>query len=314
MRISGMLAVAVVTLVAVVWFGRDHELVLLVAGGLVLAAVAFFLLRVGRGASVDGAATRRTPTTALALLLLLVIGAAGAVVVLRGPSAQAVRTEIADLPGVLGAAAPEAKGGGGMPWQATPLDVRAVLEPDASAAEIERVVDTVRDDLRSGDVATLLLVIRQKHTVRATADADFAREDAEHLVSVREDSRVVNWLAEGDTLQVWLESGLPLGAIASYWTEQREATGLPEITVRRGRFSLVWDEQNEDVKQTAARLDLTKALNRTIPLTGAFVSGRGSLALFLPPSRVSDARKWLKAHQRSGVGRVLINPAGDGPW
>lgn len=314
MRISGMLAVAVVTLAAVIWFGRDHDVVLLVAGGLVLAAAAFFLLRGGRGASVDGTAPRRTPTTALALLVLLVVGAAGALVVLRGPSAQAVRTEVADLPGVAGAAARAVDGDEGTRWKTARLDVRAVMEPDASAEEIERVVDTVRDEMRSGDVASLLLVVRQKHTIRATASADFGHEDAAHLVSVRGDSRVVNWLAEGDTLNVWLESGLPLGAIASFWTAQREATGLPQVTVRRGRFSLVWDEQNDDLKQTAARLDLTKAINRTIPLTGAFVSGRGSLALFLSPSKVPDARQWLKAHQRPGVGRVLINPAGDGPW
>lgn len=309
-----MLAVAVVTLGAVIWFGRDHDLVLLVAGGLVLAATALFVLRGGRGASVGGAATRRTPTTVLALLVLLVVGAAGAVVVLRGPSAHAVRTDLADLPGVAGASARAADGEAGTPWKSVRLDVRAVMEPEASADDVVGVVDAVRDHLRSGKVANLLLVIRQKHTVRATADADFGREEAEHLVSVREDPRVVNWIAEGDSLTAWLESGLPLGAISSFWTAQREATGLSQITVRRGRFTLVWDESNDDVKQTAARLDHTKALNRTVPLTGAFVSGRGSLALFLPPSKAADARQWLTAHQRPGIGRVLINPAGDGPW
>lgn len=312
MRISGMLA-AVVALAALVWFGRDNDLVLLAVGGIVLVAGALLLLRGGRGAGVGDAAPRRTPAVVIALLLLVVLGAAGSLLVLRGPTAQAVRTDLSDLPGVQAASVRAAEGGDRLPWQRSPLDARVVLEPDASAEEMVRVVDAVRDGLRDGEVESLLLVVRQKQAVRSTVDAEFDRADAEQLVAVREDARVANWIVEGDALNAWMKAGPALSKVAAYWTAQRQATGLPQVTVRRGRFVLAWNEEH-DVDQTAARLDLTKRLNRTIPLTGAHVSGRGALALFVAPSRVTEAKEWLRSHPQPAVGRVRVNPPGEGPW
>ncbi|QWC84104.1 hypothetical protein KLP28_10845 [Nocardioidaceae bacterium] len=220
-------------------------------------------------------------------------------------SAEDIRGRVDDLPGVVEVRVPKNGGEADIPFSRPAHRAKIVMVNDATAEQILAVFEALGDDVDDDDLTGIELGFLDDDSATLTTGASTraTQRMAEELVEARDDPDVVAYARTAAPVlrEVYVELDDPglepaLAAADSY-------LGRPDITsvtVVAGGFLLIRDRVNGRPALAAARERLALAVDREIGLTGAAVTGRGTLKLCATLEDVASVKGYLE--QRPGVG------------
>ena len=220
------------------------------------------------------------------------------------PSAGAMKARADDLPGVIEVRVPDNGGEGDIPFSQPSHRAVVTMAADAPAGQILAVLEALGDDVDDGDLTSIdvRFLDDRSATLLAADGSGVAPRLAEELVEARDDPGVVAYARRAVPVygEVFLElrdrrleSAL---AAADRYLGRRD---LDSVTVRAGGFLIIRDRINARLAFTAARERLASEVDDRVGLTGASITGRGTLKLCAAPGDVDEVEAYLDRTPRA---------------
>jgi hypothetical protein len=228
------------------------------------------------------------------------------------PSAGSLETAVRDRPGVSRVEVSANSGDDWIPFTTIPKHVDVVMDANASASQVLSVFDALADEVSNGDVQSVELTLADTKSLALSTGAGVHATPAmvEDLLGARDDTRIVSYRREAHPVLPGVSITLTPGDIDTVTLvadRYREAVDIDLVEVRSGDFLLIRDSVNEDPARTRARELFVQRVDRRFRLTGAVVSGRGPLELFVSAIDVRALRGFVETRSSSEeVGRVVV--------
>jgi len=233
----------------------------------------------------------------------------GALLLLVGCSTSPQELEQAteDLPGVISVEAAENDGDDPIPLVSIPKTVDIVMEEDVSASEVKGVFDEYEREIDEREVESVHVALDgQKDAVLITGEGIHATMAmAEDLVAAAADEDITAYRREAfpvlpgvDVRLAALGLDRAIGIVGRY----RDAEEIELIQVVSGGFVLIRDAVNGDPALYDARERFARRVNNRFGLTGAVVSSRGPLELFVTATDQAAASRFVA---RTATSRAL---------
>lgn len=250
-----------------------------------------------------------------ALTALLPMVVAAPVLVACSPSPVDLASEVAQAPGVIEVDAHDANDGDNdIPFAQPPLAVRVRMDRDATADEAMAVFDAYDEEIDDGDVSLVEVTLDgpTEATMSAGEGIHVTREAVADLIDAQHDPQIGGYRREAYPVLPSVTLILTVGGfaeVAAAADRYRDVEDLQLVTVKSGNFTLIRDEMNEDLSVTSARERLVHRVESRFALSGASVSGRSPVRLWVAPMDV-DAVQNLAARnpETAKVGKVVVRP------
>jgi hypothetical protein len=185
------------------------------------------------------------------------------------------------------------------------------MDADVSAPQIMAVFDEYDDEVDSGDVYFIEVVIDgPKEATLATGEGVHATDRmVEELVEAGHDDEIVGYLREAFPVgpSVYLDL-VPVGynEVVAVADRYRSVEGIDDVTVASGDFVLIRSVDDDQVR-VAARERLVRSVHLRFRLTGAVVSGRGPLELCVAPADLRAVRRYVNGNAPAQtLGKVIV--------
>lgn len=250
-----------------------------------------------------------------ALVVMATLGALFALLAACPTTADQLESDVRELRGVASVAAGEAEGDDAIPFQNIPKEVRVVMKPTATARQVLDVVRAYDDE--GDNLNGVEIRFKGRRGVRFYGK-NASRAMIEDVVEARDDHGVRHYQMSGSADGFWLQMTVtprPLAELVAAMEQRREIAGSEDVGVSTalGR-GVIWDPINDNLDVTQARIDFALAMEKHVPLTGAWIGGRGPLVLFVEDAERARAAAYVEQHRTARLKKVLVNPVGEPPW
>jgi hypothetical protein len=227
-------------------------------------------------------------------------------------SPESLENAVKNSPGVLMVEAREDDGDDDIPGARIPKHVMVLMEGDASAAQVMAVFNAYEDDIDDGDVGAVEVRLKgPKQATLSTGGGIHATEVmVRELVEAQQDGTITGYRRQASPVLPSVRLDLvPVGfdEVVSVADRYVDVEGIELVEVISGGFVLIRDAVNEDLALTKARERFARQVNARFRLTGAVVSGRGPLELFVVPHQTAAAREYVdNVTPGQGLRRVIV--------
>lgn len=227
-------------------------------------------------------------------------------------SPESLEQIVEDEPGVIEVDASENEGDDLVPGMRIPKHVNILMDAEASATQVMSVFDALAGDVDDGDVDEIEVVLDDPKRATLATGAGVHATDVmvEELVEAACDDRIIKYRREAYPTLPGVSITLgpaDFDDVVSVADRYREVDEIEFVEVVSGGIVLIRDEVNEDPSFTGARERFVHAVSRRFRLTGAVVSGRGSLDLAVAPADSAALLRYVDAHAaEKTLGRIVV--------
>ena len=218
-----------------------------------------------------------------------------------------------DMAGVLEVEVTENEGDDLTPFAKIPMTVDVLMDADASATQILAVFDEYADEVADGHVQGIELVMdsRNQATLVTGADTHATDEMVEDLLEAGRDANIIEYRRMADPVLPAVEIALSdagLDDVVAVADRYRDVKEVELVQVASNDFIVIRDEVNADPALEDAREQFVTQINQRVSLTGAVVSGRGVLRLYVATTDLQTALGYLNRQQNiTPLGKVNVD-------
>lgn len=241
------------------------------------------------------------------------LAATAAVLVLSAcsPSEESLEDAVEDKAGVIAVEARENEGDDGIPFAPIPKTVDVVMEADASPSEVLAVFDEYANEIDDGDVESVEVQLEvSKEAVLISGESIHATEPmAEDLVAAAADPNITAYRREAFPVLPGVD--IRLAPIAfkdavEVVDRYRDDEDIEFIQIVAGGFLLIRDEVNGVKGLYDARESFALEVDRRFTLTGAVITDRGPLELFVAAPDQVRLRRFVEQSAAQNLRKIVV--------
>lgn len=196
--------------------------------------------------------------------------------------------------------------GDGLPFLIqVPVNLKVVMEADASTAEVLDVFEAYSDEIDDDVVGSVQVVLRGPARATLTTSAGFHASEAmvNDLVVARDDPTFARYRLElsnlGQALDVTLATG-GFDEVVATVARYRKIEDVHQVTVRAGEFRLLVDDAVGEVELTENRVRLMREADERFRLHEVMVGYPNAMWLWVDAMDVQALRRLVEAHTDLG--------------
>ncbi|KRF11329.1 hypothetical protein ASG90_16335 [Nocardioides sp. Soil797] len=225
------------------------------------------------------------------------------------PSLEELEAAVADKPGVVSVEANEEDGDDGIPWDNRVIgNVRVQMSADATAEQVSAVFEEYDDDKDDRTVIVVEVVLGGKKKATLTTGEGVHADEAmvAGLVEAQGDPTITGYRRDATPALPGVEMTLEATSFSDVLSAADRHPDIDLVQVRGGGFLLIRDRVNARPAITSGREEFVTGVLRHHELTGAVVSGRGSLDLFASPADLKQVQAYVDSHRTPSLKRVVV--------
>lgn len=202
----------------------------------------------------------------------------------------------------------------------TANDVHVLMDSSSRPDDVTAVADAYADDMKSGEVQMLAIVIKgaSPYRSRLYPDPPVSRAMAEDLLAAADNPNVIRYGDENNAYRLdFALAKADLPSLAAAVDRKLGIEGVKAVRGESGSFNIQLDPVTEDGRLARRRLKFALEMNRHIQLTGASIGGYiqdpgyGGLELQVADADLDAATKYVRTHRTPDLRRIDLKTGPD---